>query len=85
MYMNDSKQFAKNEKEQEILILEVRIYSYDVGIEFTIEKCAMQIMKSKKRQLTEKIEMTNQEKSEHSKQWKQTNTWEYWKQTPSNM
>ena len=33
MYMDDIKLFAKNEKELENLILEVRIYSQDIGME----------------------------------------------------
>ena len=39
--MDDIKLFAKNEKELEILIQTVRIYSPDIGMEFGIEKCAM--------------------------------------------
>ena len=46
MHMNNIKLFAKNEKELEILIQAVRIYSEDIGMEFAIEKCAMLIMKS---------------------------------------
>ena len=41
MYMDDIKQFAKEEKELETLIQAVRIYSQDIGMEFGIEKCAM--------------------------------------------
>ena len=53
MYMDDIKLFAKNEKELETLIHTVRIYSRDIGMEFGIEKCAMLVMKSGKRQLME--------------------------------
>ena len=52
----------KNEKELESLIQAVRIYSDDRGIEFGIEKCAILIMLSRKRQMTERIELPNQEK-----------------------
>ena len=52
MYMDDIKLFAKNEKELEILIHAVRIYSQDIGIELGIENCAMRVMKSRKRHLT---------------------------------
>ena len=53
MYMNDIKLFAKIEKEPETLIHAVRIYSQDIGMEFGIEKCAMLVMKSGKRHITE--------------------------------
>ena len=39
----------------------VRIYNQDIEKEFDIEKCAMQVMKNGKRQLTEEIELPNQE------------------------
>ena len=54
--------FAKNQKELESLIHVVRIYSQDTGKELGIEKCAMLIMKSGKRQMTDGIELPNQEK-----------------------
>ncbi len=47
------KLFAKNEKELDTLIHAVRIYSQDIEIEFGIEKCAMLVMKSGKRHLTD--------------------------------
>ncbi len=62
MYMDDIKLFAKNEKELETLILTVRIYSRDIGMEFGIEKCAMLVMKSGKRQLTDGMELPNKDK-----------------------
>ena len=45
----------------ETLIEPVRIYSQNIGMEFGIEKCTMLIMKSGKRQMTEGIEIPNQE------------------------
>ena len=39
-----------------------RIYSQDIGMEFGIEICAMLIMKSRKEQITEGIELPNKEK-----------------------
>ena len=39
--MDNIKLFAKNEKELKTLIQTVRIYSQDIGMEFSIEKCAM--------------------------------------------
>ena len=62
MYMDDIKLFAKNEKELETLINAIRIYSQDIGVEFSIEKCAMLVMKSGKRHLTDRMELPNQDK-----------------------
>ena len=60
--MNDIKLFAKHKKELETLIHDVRIYTQDIGMEFGIEKCAMLVMKSSKRHLTDGIELPNQDK-----------------------
>ena len=57
-----TKLFAKKEKELETLIHTVRIYSWDTGVDFSIEKCAMLAMKSGKRQLTDGMELPNQDK-----------------------
>ena len=62
MYMDDIKLFAKNEKELETLIHAVRIYSQDIGMEIGIEKCAMHVMKSGKRHMTDGMELPNHEK-----------------------
>ena len=62
MYMDGIKLFAKNEKELETLIHAVRIYSQDIGMEFGIEKCAMLVMKSGKRHMTDGMELPNQDK-----------------------
>ena len=59
-YMDDIKLSAKNEKELETLIQTIRIYSQDIGMEFSIEKCAMLVMKSGKRHMTEGVEQPNQ-------------------------
>ena len=61
MYRDDIKPFVKNQKELDILIQTKRIYSQYIGIEFVIEKCAKLIMRSGKKQITEGIEMPNQE------------------------
>ena len=76
MYIDDIKLFAKTEKELETLIHAVRIYSQDIGM-----KCAMLIMKSDKRHLTEGMELPNQDK-ECSEKRKPTNTRGYWKLIP---
>ena len=62
MYMDDIKLFAKNEKELETQIHTVRIYSRDIGMKFALEKCAMFVMKSSKRQLTDGMELPNKDK-----------------------
>ena len=63
MYMDDIKLFSKNEKELETLIHTVRKYSQDIGMEFGIEKCAMLVMKSGKRHLTDGMELPTQDKT----------------------
>ena len=62
MYTDDIKLFAKNEKELETVIHAVTIYCQDIGMEFGIEKCAMLVMKSGKRHLTDGMELLNQDK-----------------------
>ena len=47
--MDYIKLFAKKEKELKTLIQAVTIYCDDIGIEFTIKKYTMLIMKSFKR------------------------------------
>ena len=55
-YMDDIKTFAKNEKQQ-ILIQTIRIYSQDIRMEFGIEKYAMIVIKSEKRETVEGLEL----------------------------
>ena len=62
MYTDDIKLFAKNEKELDTLIHSVRIYSQDIGMELGREKCAMLVIKSSKRHLTDGMELPNQDK-----------------------
>ena len=62
MYMDDIKLFAKNEKELEILIHAIRIYSQDIGMEFGIEKCALLVIKSGKRHMTEGMKLPNHDR-----------------------
>ena len=62
MYMDDIKLFANNEKQLETLIHSVRIYSEEIGMEFGKEICAMLVMKSGKRHLTDGMELLNQDK-----------------------
>ena len=56
--MDVIKGFTKNEKEN--LIQTIEIYSQDTGMEFDIEICAMLIMKNRKRESAEGIELPNQ-------------------------
>ena len=51
--MEDKTLLVKNEKELEILIKTIRIYSQYIGMEFGIEKCAIFIMKKEKREVME--------------------------------
>ena len=62
MYMDHVKLFAKNEKELETLLHAFRIYTQDIRMEFGIEKCAMLVMKTGKRQITDGMELPIQEK-----------------------
>ena len=56
MYMDAIKLFAKNKKELETQIRELRIYNQDMGMESCIEKYAILIMKRGKRHMTEGME-----------------------------
>ena len=49
-------------KELETLIHTVRIYIQGIGMEFGIEKCAMLVMKSGKRRMTDGMELPNHDK-----------------------
>ena len=53
MYMDDMKVFTKYEKELATLIQTIRIYNQDRGMELDIEKCAMLIRKSWKKEIIE--------------------------------
>ena len=82
--MDDIELFARNEIELKSLIHAVRIYSQDIGTEFGKEKCAMLVMKSGKRHLTDGMELPNQDKVKRTHKTKPTNTWASWRLTPSN-
>ena len=58
----DIRPFTKNERQLDILIQTVRIYSQGIGMEFSIEKCTILVMKSGKQYMTEGIKLPNQEK-----------------------
>ena len=63
MYIDDIKLFAENKKELETQTQAERKYSQDIGMDFGIEKCAMLIIKSRKRHMIEGMELPNQKKS----------------------
>ena len=58
----DIKLFAKNEKELETPIHAIRICSRDIGMEFGIENCAVLVMKSGKRHMTDGMELSNHDR-----------------------
>ena len=62
MFMDDSKLFAKNEKELVTWLPAVRVYSPDIGIEFGLEKYSLLIRRSENREMTKGIELPNQDK-----------------------
>ena len=61
-YILMTSNYLQKGKELGTLIHIVRIYSQDKGMEFGIEKCALLVMKSGKRHLTDGIELPNQDK-----------------------
>ena len=61
MYMDDIKLFGKKKKNWK-LMWTIRIYSQDKGMECGLEKCVMLIMKSRKIQVTQEIELPYQER-----------------------
>ena len=61
MYMDGIKLFVINYKELDTLIKTI-IYCEDMEMEFGLEKCVKLIMRSKKREIIEGIELPNQER-----------------------
>ena len=59
--MNDIKLFVKSEDLKTIMHA-VRIYSQDIGMELSIEKYALLVMKSGKRHLTDGMKLPNRDK-----------------------
>ena len=51
----------KNAKELETLIYAVKIYCQDIGMGFDVDKCAILVMKSDKRHMTEGMELPNKD------------------------
>ena len=65
--MDDIKLLSNNEKELEKLIQTVRIYSQDIGLEFGIERCTMQVIKSGKRHMTVGVELPSSNRNARRK------------------
>ena len=88
MYMDEIKLFAKKKKPTKNKTGDTdtnRIQSQDIGMEFSIEKCAMLLMRNGKRQIMKQKQICQTKKeSERSEKRKITRTWEYWKRTPLN-
>ena len=59
--MKNSKGVNNNNNEKVLESL-IHAVSPDMGMEFDMEKCAMQVMKSGKRHLTDRMELPNQDK-----------------------
>ena len=81
MYMDDIKLFAKM-KEISRLIQAIIKYNQDIRMEFGIEKYAILIIKSEKREITEGIELPDKERTRTLGE--KENIWKYWKQTQSS-
>ena len=62
LYMDDVKLFGKTEKQLEILMNTVRIFSDDIRMEFGIKKCGVLVMKKGKHVRSEGIEIRSGEK-----------------------
>ena len=62
LYMDDLKLFGKTEKQLDVLVNTVRIYSEDIRMEFGIKKCGVLVMKKGRYHHSEGIEMPSQEK-----------------------
>ena len=55
--MDDLKLYAKTEEELESLVQTVRVFSEDIGIKFSIEKCSMLVMKRGKKVNSDRIKL----------------------------
>ena len=57
--MNDLKLYIRSEKGLDSLLLSVRVFSEDIGMEFGVEKCAMLVMEKGKIVKSVGIELPN--------------------------
>ena len=59
--MDDLKLYSRSEKGLDSLVLTVRVFSEDIGMEFGIEKCAMLVMEKGKIVKSAGIELPDNE------------------------
>ena len=57
LYMDDLKLYAKTEEELDSLLQTVRVFSEDIGMKFSIEKCSMLVMKRGKKVKSDGIKL----------------------------
>ena len=57
--MDDLKLYAKTEKELNSLVQTVRVFSEDIGMKFSIEKCSMLVIKKGKKVKSDGINLPN--------------------------
>ena len=55
--MDELKLYAKTEKELDSLVQTVRVFSEDIGMKFSIEKCSMLVMKRGKKVKSDEIKL----------------------------
>ena len=44
LFIDDLKLYSRNEKEFDPLVLTIRVFSEDIGMEFSIEMCAILVI-----------------------------------------
>ena len=57
LYMDDFKLYAKTEEELDSLVQTVRVFSEDIGMKFSIEKCSMLVIKRGKKVKSDGIKL----------------------------
>ena len=74
LFMDDLKLYAKDIRQLDSLVQTVRIFSNDIGIEFGIQKCAMVELKRGKMIHSNRIDLPERQKLNHSGKEKDTGT-----------
>ena len=57
LYMDDIKLYVKSERDIDLLIYIIRLYSNDIGMSFRLEKCSLMVIKRGKVVRIEGIEL----------------------------
>ena len=57
LYIDYLKLYAKNEKELDLLVQTVKVFSKDIGMDLGIEKCSTLVMKRKKKTTSDGIKL----------------------------